>query len=398
MNYKTYSPFTPGNPVPAEYFVGRLSQIEEMQRLFRQATDGEPQNVFMAGDRGIGKSSLVAFLRQLSEKQNAFVGVHVFLGGVYTLEEMVKRIFDAILKQTKDHSAFEKIAGLFGDSIEKVGLFGISVSFSPPQRDLSELVRSFPQALNSILEGLKSEKSGLLIALDDINGLAEQAEFANWFKSFVDMAATQYRPFPVVTTLIGLPQQRDKLASLQPSLMRVFRVIDIEKLDDVEVRDFFDRAFRFANAPATTEALDVMVKFSSGLPVLMHEIGDATYLSDEDESIDEDDAYKGVLVAAKNVGKKYLDPKVYNAIGSERYRSILRKIGQRPWPRYFAKRDIEKQLTEKEREVFGNFLRRLRELSIIESDVERGRGSYRFVNEIYPVYIRMEAGGHSRKH
>jgi len=30
-------------------------------------------------------------------------------------------------------------------------------------------------------------------------------------------------------------------------------------------------------------------------------------------------------------------------------------------------------------------------LGIIESDVEKGRGAYKFVNRIYPVYIFMES-------
>ena len=57
----------------------------------------------------------------------------------------------------------------------------------------------------------------------------------------------------------------------------------------------------------------------------MHEIGDSTFWIDTDGKIDADDAFKGVLSAAEKIGQKYLDPKVYKAIRSERYRSILRK-------------------------------------------------------------------------
>jgi hypothetical protein len=33
----------------------------------------------------------------------------------------------------------------------------------------------------------------------------------------------------------------------------------------------------------------------------------------------------------------------------------------------------------------------MKELGIIEQDVEGGRGTYRFVNSIYPVYIWIES-------
>ena len=55
------------------------------------------------------------------------------------------------------------------------------------------------------------------------------------------------------------------------------------------------------------------------------------------------------------------------------------------------KKDIEAKLNESEKKVFHNFLDRIKDLGVIEPDMEKGRGSYRFVNEIYPLYIRMES-------
>lgn len=390
---KESSPFTPGSPVPVELFVGRSEQIKGAIRYIKQILSGKQENVFLAGDRGIGKSSLASFLRHLVATQENILGIHVFLGRVSTLEEMVRHIFDQLLKEAKGQPWFENIAKFFGKYIQKVGLFGISVSFSPPKQDLKELVGRLPETLNNLIEKIKEEKRGLFIALDDINGLAEKKEFANWYKSFVDEIATQYKNFPVFIMLIGLPEKRDALSALQPSLMRIFRVVEIEKLSDEEVRDFLLEAFEKADMEVKPPAIDFMVKFSSGLPVLMHEIGDAAFWVDTDGVIDEADAEKGIIAAAERVGKKYLDPKVYRAVRSQRYRSILRKLAQAPLSRNFTKKDIEERLNENEKRVFHNFLRKLRELGIIESDLERGRGAYRFVNEIYPVYIWMESEG-----
>jgi hypothetical protein len=52
---------------------------------------------------------------------------------------------------------------------------------------------------------------------------------------------------------------------------------------------------------------------------------------------------------------------------------------------------VEASLNESEKRIFHNFLRRIRELGVIEPDIEKGRGAYRFVNELYPIYIRMES-------
>ncbi|MBN2316899.1 MAG: AAA family ATPase [Sedimentisphaerales bacterium] len=388
---KERSPFTPGNPVPVELFVGRAQQIQELIRFARQASSGKQENVFLAGDRGIGKSSLASFLRYYVSTQMDMLGIHVFLGRVTTLEGMVHHIFEELLKETKTEPWFENITKFFGKHIKEVGLFGISVSFNPPEKELKDLVRKFPEALGNVLEKIKEQKKGLFIALDDINGLAEKAEFANWYKSFADEIATHHKEFPVFIMLIGLPEKRDVLSNLQPSLMRIFRVVGIDKLSDGEAEDFLCKAFDKAGLEVESDAVRPMVRYSSGLPLLVHEIGDAAFWIDTDGIIDKQDAFQGVMTAAGKIGEKYLDPKVYRAIRSQRYRSILRKLGHIPISRTFKKKEVEAELTDSEKGVFHNFLRRFRELGVIEPDVERGRGTYKFVNEIYPLYIMMES-------
>ncbi len=392
MNEKEKSPFTPGSPVPVELFVGRLEQITEILRYVKQASSGKQENVFLTGDRGIGKSSLAAFLRHYVATKQNILSIQVFGGRVSTLEELVRHILDQLLKETKDEALFNKISQFFGKYIRDVGLFGISVSFNPPEQDLKDLVRNFPEVLNNIVEEIKKEKVGLFIALDDINGLVEKPEFANWYKSFVDEVATHYEDFPVFIMLTGLPEKRGILSTLQPSLMRIFRVVEIEKLSDEEVENFFSTTFESENIKVEPEAMEEMVLYSSGLPLLMHEIGDATFWIDKDSVIDEVDALDGILAAAEVVGKKYLDPKVYSAIRSERYRSILRKLGETwDFSGIFKKKEVEANLTEPEKKVFHNFLKKMRELGVIESDLEHGRGAYRFVNEMYPLYISIES-------
>jgi len=392
MNNKEVSPFTPGSPVPVELFVGRSEQIKELIQYAKQISSGKQENIFLTGDRGIGKSSLASFVRHIVSNRENILSIHVFLGRVSTLEEVVRHIFEQILKETKEEAWFNDIAKFFGRYIKEIGLFGISVSFNPPAGDLKELVRNFPEALHNLLERIKRQKSGLFIILDDINGLVEKEDFANWYKSFVDEVATHFnKDFPVFIMLIGLHEKRDALSRLQPSLMRIFRVVEIEKLSNKEVKDFFLSAFGRVDIKVKSEAMELMVRFSSGLPLLMHEIGDATFWIDTDGVIDEKDAINGVIAAAEKVGQKYLNPKVYNAVRSPRYRSILRKLGKRPLSRNFVKKDVETRLNGEEKKVFHNFLKRMRELGVIEGDFERGRGAYRFVNEIYPIYIRMES-------
>ena len=385
------NPFTPGSPVPPDLFVGRSQQLQEVTRYIDQAAGGRLQNVFLSGDRGIGKSSFAAYLRQIAIARNNMVGVHTHLGGVTSLEDLVRHVLDGVLRETREQDWFERISDLFGDRIQQVGLFGVSVKFDPPREELTGLARNFPDALGNLVAGISEKKSGLLLVLDDINGLADTPDFAHWYKSFADSVATSFPSFPVLVLVVGTADKRDALAAAQPSLMRVFRPVDIPRLTDGEVTDFFVKAFGEAGMEIEEDALEGLVLHASGLPILMQEIGDSVFWSASDTVIREEDARDGLIMAAQSVGTKYLDPVFYQTVRSARYRSIVRKIAGESIAPQFTRKEVRSRLDEDELKVFDNLLKRLGKLGIVERDVGEGPGAYRFVNALYPVYMYMES-------
>ena len=388
---KEVSPFTPGSPVPVELFAGRAQQIQEVDNYLKQTASGSQENVFLTGDRGIGKSSFASIVRQLAGLNHDMVGIHVFLGGVTTLEELVRRILEELVKVGWDKPWSNRISDILGDHVRQVGLFGIKIEFQPEQDDLSQIARRFPEALGEFVARITEDKRGVFIILDDINGLAENDLFANWYKSVVDQIATQFGPYPALVMLSGLPERLDQLSVQQPSLMRVFRIVELERLSDEEVEDFFSKAFGEVGMAVNSDAMRLMLEYSSGLPVMMQEIGDATFWADSDGEVTRRDAESGISGAAINVGRKYLDPSIYRAIRSDRYRAIIRKMSSDSIQPTFTRQQIASRVSEEEFRVFDNLLRRLRELGVVETDPEGGRGAYKYTNQIYPVYMWMES-------
>ncbi len=396
---KDYSPFSPGQPVPAEFFVGRVPEIERLQGSAEAAADGRLRVAFLDGERGIGKSSLASIVRSVSERDLRVLGIHSFLGGVSSLEEMARRVFDRLLKESIGQVWHEQVRTFFGDHVERVGLFGLSLEFAAPQRDLTRVVHDFAPALRNLLAALRGQRGGLLLVLDDINGLAGSVAFANWLKSLVDEIATAREPLPLFLLLVGLPERRRSLVALQPSLARVFDLVEIQPWPDSETRDFFVSAFSKVRVAVDPDALDVLVRYAGGLPVLAHEIGDAVYKTDQDERVDLQDAWDGIFAAADVVGRKHLEPGVLQAIRSERYLAILRKIGDTalpvssltgPFDVRFRRSELLARLRDDERRVLDSFLRRMRELNVIAPEPDAGRGAYRFDNRLHHLYLWIE--------
>ncbi len=383
------SPFSPGKPVPIEYFIARLKELERLKRAVKQTLSGRNENIFITGERGIGKSSLASLIRYIAEKEYSFIGTHCYLGGIKDLESMVRIIFQRLLYEVTDTNIFNNLKNVFGRYIKRVNLFGVGVEFTKDRSELRTILDNFLPVIRKINETIKDNKKGIMLILDDLNGIADIPEFAQFLKSFVDELATSGKPLPLLLILVGLPERREELIKHQPSVARIFDIIDLSPMDANESKKFFNNMFDKQNISVTPEALSLIVRLSGGFPMLMHEVGDKVFWLDEDNLIDEDDARNGILVAARTVGEKYLDSQVYRALRSETYRSILRRIGTLTLGTSFQRKDILEQVPGKERKALDNFLQRIKRLGVVsETEI---RGEYRFINQLYHLYIMLEA-------
>ena len=382
------SPFRPGQPAPVESFVGRNAEIERLRGMVRASTRGRPGLGFVSGERGIGKSSLARFVRHLVERERAAVGCHVFLGGVNDLGQMLRRTFECLLNESVDKPWRQQLQEFFGDRIRKVGLFGITLELDLPERDLSAVKRGFVASVRRLLDSLKARES-LFLVLDDVNGLAVSSEFANWLKSTVDEIAASEQETRLCMLVVGLEARRQELVSRQPSLARVFELIDVAPWSDDEMTAFYRESFGRAGARVSDAGLRKLTLFTGGLPVLAHEIGDAVWRTARSAAIADGEIAAGIATAAEVIGRKLLEPRIFKALRNERYRSIFGKMAKEPRIR-FRRAELRERLTDGERGVLDNFLRRMRELGVLALDPEI-QGGYRFPNHLHALYVHMES-------
>jgi len=382
------SPFSPGQPVPIEFFTGRIREVEQLRSMVKSSLMGRFKIGFVAGERGIGKSSLVSFIKHLAEREDNAAGCHIFLGGIKDLTETVRRIFDRLLKESIDKPWYGKVRGFFGRHVREVGLFGVSVELDLSPRDKEVIADDFVPSLRRLIVKLGEERKSILLILDDINGLAASEPFANWLKSVVDEIATSGQRFPVCLLIVGLEERRQELVSLQPSLARVFELIEIDPWSEEETYSFFRASFSSGGAHISDESLKQLVRFTGGLPVLAHEIGDAVWRASETADVSEVAVWTGIVNAAELIGRKFLKPQVFQALRSERYRSILRKMAH-PSRLTFLRTELIEKLNPEERRVMDNFLRRMKYLGALLPDEQRG--AYRFPNRLHALYFWIEA-------
>ena len=60
------NPFKPNSPVPTAMFAGRSDEIVELEKGLFQTKNGHSTHHLITGERGIGKSSLMLYLKHVS--------------------------------------------------------------------------------------------------------------------------------------------------------------------------------------------------------------------------------------------------------------------------------------------------------------------------------------------
>ncbi|MDD9819550.1 MAG: ATP-binding protein [Nitrospira sp.] len=390
------NPFTPGQPVDAEFFTGRTKQVEELRAMVRMARKKRLQVGWISGERGMGKSSLALFINHLAERHEQAVVAHVHLGGVKTVDELAQATHLQLLKDNQTQRWGKALWDAFGKHIESVDTFGVKFQFKDKGDTLPARASEFPDALNQIVRTAGEDREVLLLTFDDINGLADNPEFSHWLKSMVDGEVTSRKHNHVCLIFAGLEERLRKMQKANPSVIRVFQpLIHIHPWTTEERENFFRNSFAKGNATIGKNAIAELARYSEGLPIVAHQIGHAVWGIARTEKITLEDVHDGVVVAANNFGERFLKSDVIQALRSDKYRSILRKIAQRPdWHEIEFSREQLRSLTvltADEKKTMDNFLNRMRTLGAIVPVKERDRGVYRFATHVHRIYFFLEA-------
>jgi len=385
------SPFSPGKPVTPELFVGRELEIRRLQARLRKCSHGSVESIFLMGDRGIGKSSLAKYAGYYSELEKSIGLAPVFcqLTAAADLDVALQIISREILQKFSRETIPQKLRNLFDRYIETINLgllpgIGLKIAFKKDAATLRSLRLDFSDLLLATIEITKDKANGLILVLDDLNGVAKDPDLANFIKGLIDgLVMGGHGDLPFSLVLIGVSERLDEMLEHQPSVGRIFDVIALQKLHNEEASSFFYSAFERVGISVEEDALKIMTMMSGGMPAIMHEIGDAVFWQHSGKTVNEHEAWAGCFQAADNIGRKYLEPRVFEKMKSESYRTILDKIAE------FNKHKISRKwllkvLDTGDERKLDNFFKKMVNAGVLSK--KEIPGEYYFTREIYGLY------------
>lgn len=383
------TPFEPGRPVSPSNFKGRRNDCIKIIRYIPSVIkNGTPEHFFITGKRGMGKTSFIQYVSHIAEDNFQMIPIHFNNSDGGSVEDLILKLIEK-LSEEFDKGYWGKNFVGFLKRIQEVKISGFGFSLEKDEKLILDIKNNFSKLLIEICENF--ENKGIFFIIDDINGLSDNIEFTNWYKSLFESIQFNEYPVPVIFTLISYPKEFDNLCLINESFSRIFKLIEIDKLENEEIKEFFKSSFEnlgyeFKN----DEALNAMIYYSWGMPLIMQQIGESVLWNiPENNIIDEKVAIEGVSDAAIELGNKQIRGKL-RKIRSEHYEDILIKLSKHG-AMEFKRSEVIKILNDDEKRVFNRFLQRSKELGIIESVGRENSGEYAFVNRLYFAYFLIKS-------
>ena len=382
------SPFRPGIRVNTNDFVGHEELIMDMIKRVNPLLEGEVVSYYIVGNRGMGKSSLSYYFSEILEKKFEIIPIHISNEGVSDLNTLIVQIIETLLNEISDKKWSKKILDFFGENVESVGFLNFSFKLKPKSDDYIEsLVRHFDKFIKDILDSIE-DSNGLLIIIDDVNGLSENPDFANWFRRIYHELTFKYNnEIPLAFIITSFPENLNQLQVHNESFSRLFNHFDLSYLSMEDVKKFYKNKFSSVEIGINDEVLDLISKYSYGMPLMMQEIGESIYwLCDESKYIDLSLALTGIKEANRRIYSKYLNPIVID----DNYTYILEIISDNITGDDMTSFDIidfKDNLNNEEKTVLDIFLEIAIGNQVITKINQTNR--FKFNNPLYAIYLKI---------
>ena len=234
--------FYPRNPVPMRFLVGRMHQLRIVIRAVRQVEAGKQQSIFLTTEYGISKNYFLKFVRNYAELNNHLLVIHVFLGGAKTVEDVIVRIVERIIRERiNEESKSENIRNFFAKYIgpSESALFGLNINLDKLKADSVNLKQEFLSFLKEFLKSLNDENvKGIMLVLDEFDDLIKNAEFSYFIKNLINENLLSNEPLPLLLMVCAGQEARQEMLKHYKPEERFLDIIEIEPMNADEKKDF----------------------------------------------------------------------------------------------------------------------------------------------------------------
>lgn len=271
------NPFMPGAGMQPPELVGRERDLEIVDRMIaRTKLNNLDRGIIFSGLRGVGKTVLLVKLQEMAAGKNMLTAKIESSGNP---DDDYEAIFHEINLAAMKIHLMGGLKKRLGDVISNIksmsfGAFGLSASVS---RESSAQTSENPFKLELLIESitteLKKSNSGLYLFIDELQEMADEP--LGTLMSIQHKMGQRSLPFYIIGA--GLPNLPGVLSKSRSYAERLFEYRTIGQLSDADAAEGFQKPARRNGRPFTDDALNELIKVSSGYPYFIQAYGKAAW-------------------------------------------------------------------------------------------------------------------------
>lgn len=230
-------------------FVGRVEELNKLESVLIQTRAGNPSNFMITGERGIGKSSLLNYIKHVAEGMPAmqetevsFLTVDTDIDEKTTQLGLVRKIelgLNRALGKTEKAREFLKQSWEF---LKRIEAGGVRLRSEEPVQSHELLLEEFAYSLADIsarvcgndLSIFDAHYDGILILVDEADNASDELSLGSFTKLLTERLQRRGCNH-VAFGIAGLAELRTVLSKSHPSSLRLFEELVLGRLSSDEV-------------------------------------------------------------------------------------------------------------------------------------------------------------------
>jgi hypothetical protein len=390
-------------------FVGRLPEIGKIEKAITQTNANRTQSFLLLGERGIGKTSLLNYVKYIAEgyininnsKMN-FLVIELDLSKDTTQIGLIKKIELSLKRKLATSEHTRKLFSDVWNFITKIEAAGVKVN-NAKDIDLEIFFEEFSYSIaDTVIRLTNPEKTtrfdatydGVLIIIDEADNASAELDLGSFVKLLTERLQKEGTE-KLMFGISGLPKTKDILLNSHPSSIRIFEELHLERLTKTEIRQVL-KSVQVENSRLNghelvinEDAENLLIEFSEGFPHFIQQYGYSAFEISDSHTIRLENVVFGAFDkngALECIGNKYYHADFYHKIKADNYRRVLIIMSDHldGWV-------TKKQISEKfdgSAAVLTNALKALQDRNIIIG--KRGtRGTYKLLDKGFAWWIAM---------
>lgn len=402
------NPFKPNDPVPAAMFAGRYDELIALEKGLFQTKNGQNSNFLITGERGIGKSSLLMFLKYVSCGQIEslehgkfdFVTINIVISEKTDLVTLIKLIEKNI---SREIGKIEKVRNFLAETwsfVQRLKIMdsGIDKAVHNDESDIiiDDFAYSISETCKRITKPEKGEntKDGIVFLIDEADNSCPDLRLGYFFKAVTELLQ-HHSCNNIMFVVSGLPDVVDKLIASHESSVRIFTQLKIEELNDKDRAYVLDKGLEAGNklneekTTITDSAKTYISTLSEGYPHFIQQFAYSAFDQNSDAEITNEDVIEGAFKkggAIDAIGDRYYVSAFHDKIKSDEYRQVLSIMAEK-MNSWIKKSEIREKFTGDET-VLSNALQALTTRKIILKNPSKV-GEYRLQQRGFALWIKL---------